>query len=244
MSQVASASEEMIIQDPLGAAIHDYFHFGKNQKIQVFINGKKDDDMFPSLFFRQYQNMRGYERLALRYARGSVLDVGAAAGCHSLILQKRKLDVTALEKSALACEVMRLRGVKRILNQDIFELKGIPYNTILLLMNGLGLAGSEEGTLKLLKHLKRLLAPKGYIIGDSTDILYNTMNAEEAFNSKTDYYGRVTFNLKYKGIDADPFKWMYIDPALLAELADKAGLHCEIIQRDANFHYLAKLRAI
>jgi hypothetical protein len=111
-------------------------------------------------------------------------------------------------------------------------------------MNGLGMAGSEEGTLKLLKHLKRLLAPKGYIIGDSTDILYNTMNAERAFNSKVEYYGEVEFKLKYKGIEADPFKWIYIDPALLAELADKAGLHCDIIHRDANFHYLAKLRAV
>ncbi len=241
---MAMLSDDIVRKDPLGAAIHDYYRTGKDSKIQVFINGKRDEDMLASLFFRNYQLMRGYERLALRYAKGSVLDVGAAAGCHSLILQKRKLDVTALEISPLACDVMKQRGVKRILNESIFDLKGSPYNTILLLMNGLGMAGSEEGTLKLLKHLKRLLAPKGYIIGDSTDILYNTMNAVKAFDSKQDYYGKVEFSLKYKGIEADPFKWIYIDPALLAELADKAGLHCDIIHRDANFHYLAKLRAI
>jgi SAM-dependent methyltransferase len=244
MQRMPQVSDDVIRRDPIGAAIFDYYHSGKDAKIQVFINGKRDEDMLSSLFFRNYQQMKGYERLALRYAKGSVLDVGAGAGCHSLILQKRKLDVTAIERSSLACEVLRQRGVKRILNEDIFDLRGIPYNTILLLMNGLGLMGSEEETLKLLKHLKRLLAPKGYIIGDSTDILYNTMNAEQAFNSKADYYGKVEFKLKYKGIQADPFDWIYIDPVLLTELADKAGLHCDIIHRDSNFHYLAKLRAV
>lgn len=235
---------ENIIKDPLGVAMKAYFENGDDTPIKVFMNGKKDADMHPSLFFRHYAQMKGYERLALRFARGSVLDVGAAAGCHSLILQKRGLDVTAAEISPLAAAIASQRGVKRVLNENIFHIKGIPFNTILLLMNGLGMGGSEEGTLKLLKHLKKLLAPKGMIIGDSTDILYNTMNVTGAFQSGDNYHGKVRFQLVYKKIEANPFDWIYLDPALLAELADKAGLSCEIIHRDADFHYLAKLKAI
>jgi SAM-dependent methyltransferase len=238
---VSTNRKKLILEDPLGVAMQDYWLTGKDRNIEIKINGKKDEPMKASLFFRNYQSMRGYERLALRMAKGSVLDIGAAAGCHSLILQKRKMDVTAIEKSPLASIVASQGGVKRVLNDDVFNLKGIEYNTILLLMNGLGLGGSEAGTLKLLKHIKRLLAPKGVIIGDSTDILYNTMDATSAFTIGGKYYGEVVFQLKYDGVEAEPFNWIYIDPSLLAELADKAGLTCNILHRDADFHYLAKL---
>lgn len=237
------AEVEEIKNDPLGVAMRDYFETGKDTAIQVFMNGRRDADMRPSLFFRSYQHMKGYERLALRLAKGSVLDVGAAAGCHSLILQRRELDVTAVEISPVAAAIAAQRGVKRVLNESIFDVKGIPFNTILMLMNGLGMGGSEEGTLKLLKHLKKLLAPKGVIIGDSTDILYNTMNFHGAFEAGESYHGKVTFQLVYKKVEAKPFDWIYLDPALLAELCDKTGLSCEIIHRDVDFHYLSRLRA-
>ncbi|MEZ4799683.1 MAG: hypothetical protein R2809_07905 [Flavobacteriales bacterium] len=118
-----SSSKELILKDPIGAAITDYWENGKAPAIDVFINGERDEAMEPSLFFRNYQQMKGYERLALSMCKGSVLDVGAAAGCHSLILQKRNLDVTAIEKSELACNVMTARGVKRVFNENIFSLK-------------------------------------------------------------------------------------------------------------------------
>jgi SAM-dependent methyltransferase len=227
--------------DPMGVAVYDYFLSGIDHPIKAKINGVPDHDMFPSLFFRNYQQMKGYERIALKLCKGSVLDVGACVGSHSLILQKRKLDVTALEKSSLAAQIAGERGVKRVVCDDIFNLKAIEYNTILVLMNGLGIAGDEAKTLKLLKHLKRLLAPKGFILGDSTDVLYRTMNADKAFEIGDEYHGNVEFELTYKGIKADKFKWIYLDPALLSELCDKAGLKCELIHRDENFHYLAKL---
>lgn len=236
--------KKSMVNDPLGSAIHDYFHHGLDYPIQVTINDRRDADMLPSLFFRNYQTMRGYERLAMKLSKGSVLDVGAAAGCHSLVLQKRGLDVTALEKSPLAAEVARQRGVERVICDDIFHVKGIQFNTILLLMNGLGMGGTEEGTLKLLKHLKKMLAPKGCIYGDSTDILYQTMDVDGVFGQGYDYHGQVKFNLKYRGVNGEPFSWIYLDPALLAELCDKAGLKCQIIHRDPDFHYLAKITSV
>jgi SAM-dependent methyltransferase len=236
--------KKSVAGDPLGSAMHDFFHKGADYPIQVSINGRRDEDMLPSLFFRKYQTMRGYERLALKLCKGSVLDVGAAAGCHSLVLQRRGLDVTALEKSPLAAEVARLRGVERVICDDVFHVKGIQFNTILLLMNGLGMGGNEEGTLKLLKHLKKMLAPKGCIYGDSTDILYQTMDVNGVFGQGHEYHGQVKFDLKYRGVKAEPFPWIYLDPALLAELCDKAGLKCQIIHRDPNFHYLAKITSV
>ena len=57
------------------------------------------------------------EEAALDLCRGRTLDVGAGAGCHSLILQERGLDVVAIDVAPEAVEVMR--------NQDLaYSLPG------------------------------------------------------------------------------------------------------------------------
>ena len=144
---------------------------------------------------------------------------------------KHRVDQDALRHHNLGNDDGRQGGDWRVLQAPLRPMWQSPR-----------LAGDEEKTLKLLKHLKRLLAPKGFILGDSTDVLYRTMNADMAFEIGESYHGNVEFELTYKRIKADKFNWIYLDPALLAELCDKAGLTCEIIYRDDNFHYLAKLR--
>jgi SAM-dependent methyltransferase len=227
--------------DLLGFALYRYLTEGDDRPVRIWINGRRDEDLLPSVFFRSYSTMKGWDRLALRIARGSVLDVGAGAGSHSLILQHRDLDVTAIDTSGYACEVMKRRGVRRVMHENIFDVRGIPFDTLLMMMNGLGMAGTEKDTLKLFRHLRKLLAPGGQIVGDSTDILYSRMNPLEAFEPGTTYYGEVEFRLEYLSQKSQPFRWLYLDPALLAELADKAGLLCDVIYRSEDFHYLARM---
>ncbi|MFY7972339.1 MAG: class I SAM-dependent methyltransferase [Flavobacteriales bacterium] len=227
--------------DILGLAILDVHRGHKSAPVKVWMNGQREGDYQADVFLRSYRQLLAWEKTALKLAKGSVLDVGAGAGTHSLILQKRNFDVTAIEISPLCSEVMRERGVQQVINENVFNLKGIEYNTILLMMNGLGMAGTEAETLRLFKHLKRLLAKGGQIIGDSTDILYARMNAMANFESNGKFYGEVEFQLSYKNKKGTPFHWLYLDPVLLAELSDKAGLKAEIIHRDKDFHYLARL---
>jgi len=228
--------------DLLGYAIHRYHFMGDTSPINIWINGRRDADMQPSVFFRNYSHMQGWERRAMQLTRGSVLDVGAGAGCHSLLLQRRGLDVTALDQSPLACDVMHDRGVHRILQENISDVRGISFDTILFMMNGLGMSGTSSQTIKMLSHCRKLLGKKGQILGDSTDILYSRMNSLEAFG-QDHYYGEVEFEIEYHGMRAAPFRWLYLDPALLAELADKAGLEVNIEYRDSDFHYLARMTA-
>jgi SAM-dependent methyltransferase len=226
--------------DILGLAVHDCYFNGSEEPILVKLNGVNDEPYNPKVFLRSYIHLKAWEKKALGLCNGSVLDVGAGAGTHALLLQKRGMDVTALEKSPLMCEVMRDRGVERIINDSILNVKGIEFNTILLFMNGLGMMGSEEETLILFKHLKKLLAKGGQIIGDSTDILYATMNAANA-TASNQFYGQVEFELTYKKQKGEKFPWLYLDPVLLTELTEKAGLRSEIIHRDPGFHFLARI---
>ncbi len=56
-----------------------------------------------------------------------------------------------------------------------------------------------------------------------------------------DYYGELTFQLGYKGERDAPFSWFYIDFELLKEIAEKQGLHCELLCSGQHFDYLARL---
>ena len=77
-----------------------------------------------STLFRTYDAMPGIEQKALDLAQGRTLDVGAASGCHSLVLQERGMDVTAIDISSLSVETMLARGVKKVILQDFFTLQG------------------------------------------------------------------------------------------------------------------------
>jgi tRNA1(Val) A37 N6-methylase TrmN6 len=80
------------------------------------------------------------ELVALQNCKGKVLDVGAGAGGHALLLQQYGLNITALEISPAAAEVMKARGVEKIEVQDFIKYSGEKFDTVLLLMNGIGIA--------------------------------------------------------------------------------------------------------
>lgn len=220
----------------IGQAIHHYHNDGDDTPITTYIDGEKDEEMSPKLFFRSFIQMNYLERAALKLCKGEVLDIGAAAGCHSLILQKRGLSVTALEISEAACEVMKQRGVKTVINEDLLAHQG-KYDTILLLMNGFGLAQRKALLPAFVNHLKDMLRPGGQIIGDSTDITYHFEKSEQKDKA---YYGEVDFKLSYKKQE-EHFPWLYADENLLKEAAFDAQLNFEVIERNNRNAFLVRM---
>lgn len=221
--------------DLIGQAIYAYHFHGDDTPIATYIDGESDADMPPALFFRDKRQMNHLEREALKRCKGKVLDVGAAAGCHSLILQRAGLDVTPLEISSPACEVMQDRGIKNIAQKDIYDHTGA-YDTILLLMNGFGIARTKEQLLPFLKHLKSLLRLGGQILADSTDIKYH----HEQVSLIKAYYGEVSFRLEYKEHE-ETFDWLYADPQLIQQTAQACGLTYELLKENRNDAFLVRL---
>ena len=78
----------------------------------------------------------------------------------SLVLQEKSIDVTAIDISPLSVETMKDRGVKKVTEQDFFTLEG-QYDTILMLMNGIGIVGTLERMSEFFKQLDKILAPGG-----------------------------------------------------------------------------------
>ena len=157
--------------DPMGRAIAEYQTTGRAERLRVFSPMFDEDEIPVATLFRDVDEMPAIEREALRLTRGATLDVGAGAGCHSLPLQARGIDVTAIDISPLAVETMRQRGVRRATEQDFYDTRG-KYDTILMLMNGIGIVGTLAEMPRFFSQLDRILAPGGQVLCDSSDICY------------------------------------------------------------------------
>lgn len=230
--------------DPMGAAIRDYQNNGKASRLRVLSSMFDEDEMPVAHLFRTFNQMPRLEQKALSMAKGRVLDIGAGAGCHALALQERGLEVKAIDISPLSCEVMKERGVKNAECVNLFnpQLQG-KYDTLLLLMNGTGIAGKLNRLPMLLNRLKELLAEGGQILIDSSDLKYIYENEDGSMDIDLNapYYGEVDYQMQYKNVKGEPFDWLYTDPMLLASISKQCGLNCEIVEEGENYDFLARL---
>ena len=200
--------------DVFGQALLDFQKGEYTEDIKTF-SSLGDEDVIPLPYlFRSFEEMPKLEQRALQLASGKVLDIGCGAGSHSLFLQSKGLDVTGLDSSSGAIEVCKLRGLHSVVHATIEAYKGQRFDTLLLLMNGIGLAGSLSSLERFLLHLKELLNPEGQILLDSSDIIYMFDQDEDGGvwvpGDKT-YYGEVTFSMEYKGQRGEEFNWLYLD---------------------------------
>ncbi len=223
--------------DVFGKALQDLNQFGQTEKLWLHNNYGKPEDMPVEIFFRTEEDISDLEELALNLCKGKVLDIGAGAGAHSLILQAYNFDVTALEISPLACEVMKNRGLKKVTNANIFTYQE-KFDTLLLLMNGIGLCGDIKGLNRLLAHFKKCLNAGGQIILDSSDISY--LYPDENY-PKNKYYGQISYQYEYQSVKGDWFKWLYVDFDRLRKIALTNGLNCERLFEDDMDQYLVRL---
>lgn len=232
------------IHDPMGAAIRDYHLRGKAARLRVMSSMFDEDEMPVDHLFRTFDDMPHLEQKALNMAYGKVLDIGAGAGCHALALQERGMDVKAIDISPLSCEVMKERGIKDVECVNLFckQLQG-KYDTLLLLMNGTGIAGKLSQLPALLNRLKELLSEEGQILIDSSDLKYIYENEDGSMDIdlNAQYYGEVDYQMQYRDIKGEPFDWLYTDPMLLASVSKQCGLQCQIMEQGEHYDYLAKL---
>lgn len=226
--------------DVYGEALTDYYHHRFEGELTLFTNGSEQEAMPVDLFFREADELPDQELIALAFCDGRVLDVGAGAGSHSLYLQEQGMEVTALELSAPACEIMRLRGVQKIVNEDIFRYQGEKFDTLLFLMNGIGLAQTLDGLKRLFEHCKTLLNPGGQLLFDSSDIDYYYTEGGSQRPADT-YYGEIQFQYEYKGRRGKPFGWIYVDQDTLIRIGNEAGWVVQILDEDEHFQYLVRM---
>jgi len=227
--------------DILGSAMLDFINGRPYENIETRTSVAGLDELPVPYLFRAFDEMPELERKALRMANGSVLDIGCGSGSHALWLQEKGLEVKAIDISPGAIETCRIRGVKNAEVQDIWKLEGETFDTLLMLMNGMGICGKLEKLPDLLKKLKRLLKPEGQILADSSDLIYMFEDEDSESLPSDHYYGEVQFETRYKDLRSDPFPWLYVDYHNLALHANHAGFSCELICQGEHYDYMARL---
>jgi 2-polyprenyl-3-methyl-5-hydroxy-6-metoxy-1,4-benzoquinol methylase len=227
--------------DPIGKAILEYSKFKKPADIIVSSDICEDDIIPIELLFRTFDEMPEIEKIALNECKGKILDVGAGAGSHVKHLQNKGFKVLAIEISQGAVDYMISQHIdaKKI---NFFDYNNEKFDTILLLMNGIGIAGKLSNLENTLNHAKSLLNPGGQILCDSSDIkyLYEDEDGSIWTDLNSEYYGNFRFQMKYKKEVGAWFDWLYVDFENLFQIASKVGLKTLRLIEKEN-HYLAKL---
>ncbi|MEI6085200.1 MAG: class I SAM-dependent methyltransferase [Verrucomicrobiota bacterium] len=185
------------------------------------------------------------ESMALDLCRGKILDVGAAAGRHSIELRRRGLRVCALDILSEAAQILSDRGVTAPIVGDILHWSGDQFDTVLMLMNGIGLVGTPEKLDEFLCHAPNLLTHGGQIICDSIDVSVSQTPTHVAYREnnlrKGLYPGQQCFSISYAGQQGEIFPWLHLDAACLSQHCRKANLDCNIVHKEADGHYLVSI---
>ena len=230
--------------DVLGNALNDYHQNLHVGDITTY-SSMGDEDVLPlAHLFRSYNEMPLLEQKALQSVKGKILDIGCGAGSHCLYLQNNGFNVTGIDISKGAVEVAKKRGVEQVIHTDLLSFTGAKFDTLLLLMNGIGIVGRLKLLSTYLDHLKSLLKPNGQILLDSSDIIYMFDKDEDGGHwipGHLDYYGEVQFQMSYNQENGPIFDWLYVDFNTLAHYAEKQQLACELLAEGNHYDYLAKL---
>jgi SAM-dependent methyltransferase len=220
---------------PHGAALRDFLAGHVDAEVIVRDEDGGEERTPARVFFRRSEEFSALDEAALTLCRERILDVGAGAGCHSLALQARGLAVTALDVAPEAVEVMRRRGVRDVRCGDVFTFAGERFNTLLILMNGIGLVGTLQGLDRFLRDVPRLVADGGQILLDSFD-----PGPPDSLRPGR-YVGEMRFQLEYQGVRGAFYEFVFLDFETLCDHAERAGWRCESIWQEDEGHYLARL---
>lgn len=231
--------------NPFGAALSAFFEGRRGAQLVIRRDDGHEVPLPVKHFFREPPEFSEIERAALDECRGRVLDVGAGTGIHSLYLQKRNLEVTAVDIDPLAVEILRARGVRDVRAADISEFQGGSYDTILLLGHGIGMVQTIHGLERFLARAESWLAPGGHVLLDSVDVRSTEdpvhLAYHEANRRAGRYIGEIRVEFEFEGARGPLCGWLHVDAETLAERAGAAGLDCAVLCRMEGGEYLARL---
>jgi len=174
-------------------------------------------------YFSNFEDWSGFEKKAIEYTKGRVIDIGCGAGRHSLFLQEKGFDVLATDISAGAISVCRKMGVRKTRVISIEKMTSLrnKFDTVLLLGNNFGLLKNEKSGQRILGELENITNKNAIIIASTvnpyrTDIVehkkYHTQNIK-----KSRLAGEIVLRIRYKSNKGDWFKYLFISPEELRD---------------------------
>jgi SAM-dependent methyltransferase len=160
-------------QDAFGHQLYDLYKGRHVVEVVERDDGLIDpSETLPNYYLSEHKDWTLREKLAARYAKGRVLDIGCGGGRWSLYLQKKGHEVLGIDYSPLVVKVCKLRGLRNVLIKSISEIDSSlgRFDTILMMGNNFGLFGGPKRARQLLKRFYDMTGPDARIIAESVDI--------------------------------------------------------------------------
>lgn len=201
-----------------------------------------------AVWFSPFESWALRERKAIQFAKGKVLDIGCAAGRHSLYLQDKRLDVLAVDNSPIGLRVCRRRGVKntRLVSfHDITPQLGL-FDTIILFGNNFGLMGSAEKAREMLTRFFHMTTETALILAGAGSFEMGAI--DEALLEKTkntahdqEMCGEFLLQMTYREFKTPPIEWLFCTQDEMKQIVSKTGWKISTIITDRSEAYIAIL---
>lgn len=136
------------IPDPYGRAIRDRFH---NQQDEPLLNRHGNEvsehSEITEVYFSNFDTESADNEWVASWLDGSLLDIGAGAGRHTLYFQEH-FEAVAIEVSEHLVELMHDRGVHDARHIDMFDIREAferdRFKSVLMIGTQLGLTASLQ----------------------------------------------------------------------------------------------------
>lgn len=230
--------------EPLAAALVDHHRSGRPRRVDATRADGVCFEIETEEYFTLAGQLEELDGCAMERCRGRVLDVGAGAGRHALVLQEQGCEVVAIDVSPLCVELCKARGVFDARVFDVLDL-GLhaplgQFDTIFFGMQTIGVAGGVAALGTMLKRLRGSLLPGGSIIADSS-ALREAWDGE--VTDQTAARGEIVLSTRYRGWRGAPFPWLYLAESDFCAVAEGAGFRVERLGAVPGGEYLLALTA-
>ncbi len=151
-------------------------------------------------YFAEYKDWAPFEKKAIRYARGRVLDIGCGAGRVILYLQSKGHEVVGIDNSPLAVRVCRQRGAKKVKQLSITQITGKlgHFDTIVMFGNNFGLFGGFKRARWLLRKFYHLTSDRARIIVQAGDPYTTNLPEHLEYQKRNRRRGRMSGQIRIR----------------------------------------------
>src|SRR3989338_7103649 len=232
--------------DAFGQEILAYFEGKESCEIVERNDGLVSLSEAPKSYFGKYRVWPKWQKKAIKFAKGRVLDISCGAGRVGLYLQQKNFDVTSIDISPLAIQICKKRRLKKAFIRSIEEAHKFKYNsfdTIIMFGNNFGLFGNFNSARKLLKEFYRITSNNALIIAETMDPYKtddNTHLKYQRLNRKVGRMpGQIKIRIRFKNYIGNWFDYLLVSENELNHILQNTGWIITKIISSGDSFYLA-----